>query len=58
MNALPQIEKVKLAVTAANEAAVALYLRLGFENRRARPSARCVSTVVIYDLNYMELQLR
>ena len=57
LKALPQIEKVKLAVTASNEAAVALYLRLGFEIVGRAKRALHVDGR-FYDLNYMELQLR
>ena len=57
LKTLPQIEKVKLAVTASNEAAVALYLRLGFEIVGRAKRALHVDGR-FYDLNYMELQLR
>ena len=56
LKALPQIEKVKLGVTDGNEAAVALYLHLGFEiigqaKRELQVDGR------YYDLYHMELQL-
>ena len=56
LKALPQIEKVKLGVTDGNEAAVALYLHLGFEivgqaKRELQVDGR------YFDLYHMELQL-
>ena len=56
LKALPQIEKVKLGVTDGNQAAVALYLHLGFEivgqaKRELQVDGR------YYDLYHMELQL-
>ncbi len=57
LKALPQIEKVKLGVTDGNEAAVALYLHLGFEivgqaKRELQVDGR------YYDLQNMEMWLR
>ena len=57
LKALPQIEKVKLSVTDSNQAAVSLYLRLGFEivgraERELQVDGR------YYDLQNMEMWLR
>ena len=57
LKALPQIKKVKLGVTASNEAAVTLYLRLGFEIVGRAKHALQVNGRY-YDLHNMELWLR
>ena len=57
LNALSQIEKVRLGVTDSNEVAVSLYLRMGFEIvGRATRAIKIESQY--YDLCYMEKQLR
>ena len=53
LKALPQIEKVKLGVTDSNEAAVSLYLRLGFEIV-GRAEREIQVDGKYYDLHYME----